>query len=253
MDTTLIYEKYKAAMSLRLTNNCYDMSTLERANHVWSEKDDFMFSYEDHGIYRIVFFVRSLERLNNLLKQVESGKYYLEFMTKEPNRFVPEDAVLSASMMRIANPDCREIRAGTKEIGNGDCGETATEADANEINGILWSIFRTEISHLLTDEELKEVIKKGHTRIHRDSDGKIDALLQADVMPKKFYINQIVNKGDRRNIHSILQKELAGYVANGGKYLYAWVEDSNIASLKFHEKYGMKHDGMWSMIYSIER
>lgn len=39
----------------------------------------------------------------------------------------------------------------------------------------------------------------------------------------------------------------------GGKYLYAWVEAFNVASVKFHEKYGMKHDGMWSMIYSIER
>ena len=72
-------------------------------------------------------------------------------------------------------------------------------------------------------------------------------------MPKKFYINQIVNKGKREIIHAILLNRLEEYIKAGGKYLYAWVEERNIASVKFHEKYGMKHDGMWSMSYSIER
>ena len=72
-------------------------------------------------------------------------------------------------------------------------------------------------------------------------------------MPKKFYINQVVNQGERKTIHAILLNRLEAYTNAGGKYLYAWVEDKNTASLKFHEKYGMKHDGMWSMIYSIER
>ena len=54
-------------------------------------------------------------------------------------------------------------------------------------------------------------------------------------------------------IHALLLNRLAEYAETGGKYLYAWIEDKNTASIKFHKKYGMRHDGMWNMIYSVER
>ena len=131
--------------------------------------------------------------------------------------------------------------------------EFANEQDAEEINKILWVTFHTEISHLLSDDELRDKIRDEQITVHRNKDNHIDALLQADIMPKKFYINQVVNKGEKKAVHAILLNRLEQYIGAGGKYLYAWVEDKNIASMKFHEKYGMKHDGMWSMIYKIER
>ena len=45
------------------------------------------------------------------------------------------------------------------------------------------------------------------------------------------------------------KKKIYEYIESGGKYMYAWVEENNIASLKFHQKYGMRHDGMWDLIY----
>ena len=129
-------------------------------------------------------------------------------------------------------------------------GEPAADRDIPEINRLLWDTFHTEISHLLTDEELLE--KAGQLTIHREG-RTIDALLQAEVLPKKFYINQIVNRGNRKNIHAMLLNRLKAYTEAGGKYLYAWVEDRNIASQKFHQKYGMKHDGMWNVLYAVER
>ena len=47
----------------------------------------------------------------------------------------------------------------------------------------------------------------------------------------------------------MLQNRLKPYVEQGGKYVYAWIEKNNIASLKFHSKYGLAHDGMWNMVY----
>lgn len=204
-----------------------------------------------------MFFVKTWKAVDQLLDGISHGRYFLEFMTKNPGEYKLEKTHLTASMMRLANPNCHNVfdvdsqvlqYKGAVEI------ETAKEQDAEEINSILWSLFYTEISHLLSNDELREKIKDGLITVHRNADDNhIDALLQAEVMPKKFYINQIVNKGKREIIHAILLNRLEEYIKAGGKYLYAWVEERNIASVKFHEKYGMKHDGMWSMSYSIER
>lgn len=256
MDKQNIYEKIRVARLQRYLTNCYSMDVVEHCVDIWSCGDEFMFAYEDHGIHRLVYFVRTWKSIERLLEKVKNGQYYLEFMTKDSKMYVLEREKMTASMMRFANPDCRNVfESDSKVIQYKDAVnvENAIEQDVEEINKILWSLFNTEISHLLSDQELRERIRAGQLTIHRDSNNHIDAILQANVMPKKFYINQVVNKGDRKVIHAIVLNRLEKYVNMGGKYLYAWVEDKNIASIKFHEKYGMRHDGMWSLIYSIER
>ena len=103
---------------------------------------------------------------------------------------------------------------------------------------------------MLFDDELAEIIKEKKVIIHKDK--QIDALLQIDVLPKKFYINQVINKADKCVIHAMLLSELSKYIQNGGQYIYSWVEENNIASMKFHQKYGMSHDGMWNIVYRLE-
>lgn len=257
MDKQIIYEKIKTARFQRMLTNCYTLDVVKNCQQVWTYDDEILFSYEDHGINRLVFFVKTWGTVDRLLDKVRGGRYFLEFMTKNLDDYKPENALLTALMMRLANPDCHSVfDADSQVLQYKDAVgvEVAEEQDAEEINRILWSTFHTEISHLIFNDELREKIKDGQIAIHRNSDGNhIDALLQAEVMPKKFYINQIVNKGERQIIHAILLNRLEEYIKGGGKYLYAWVEERNIASVKFHEKYGMKHDGMWSMIYGIDR
>ena len=253
MDKQIIFEKVKTARLQRFLNNCYSMDVVERCTNLWSSGDEFVLSYEDHGIQRLTFFAKSWESLNELLKQIEDGHRYLEFMTKDPEAFIPNGFSLTARMMRLANPDCRSVfeeDSPVLQYRDPTIRENAGTEDAKEINRILWNTFHTEISHLLTDEEVTERIRQ--FTIHRGN-GLIDAVLQADVMPKKYYINQIVNKGEKKNIHALLLNGLEEYIAQGGKYLYAWVEDKNIASQKFHQKYGMTHDGMWNMLYCLEK
>ena len=253
MDKQIIFEKVKTARLQRFLNNCYSMDVVEKCTDLWCSGDELVLSYEDHGIHRLTFFAKSWGSLNELLKQIESGCWYLEFMTKNLDEFIPGGFSLTAKMMRLANSDCRSVfEKGSPALLYKDpaIGEAAVAKDAAEINRILWDTFQTEISHLLTDEEVAAKIHQ--FKIHR-KDGMIDAVLQADVMPKKYYINQIVNRGEKKNIHAILLSDLEEYIARGGKYLYAWVEDKNIASLKFHQKYGMTHDGMWNLVYKLQR
>ena len=253
MEKQIIQEKVLKARMQRLLNNCYSMDSADRCTRLWTGEDGFIWSWEDHGVQRLTFFANDRQALDRLLGQVDGGRYYLELMTKDPAEYKPAGAKQVAALMRLANPDCRSVfEKDSPVLGYFDpaVGEPAADRDIPEINRLLWDTFHTEISHLLTDEELLE--KAGQLTIHREG-RTIDALLQAEVLPKKFYLNQIVNRGNRKNIHAMLLNRLKAYTEAGGKYLYAWVEDRNIASQKFHQKYGMKHDGMWNVLYAVER
>lgn len=256
MNKEIIYRKIEQARSQKLVTNCYSLDVVEKCIQIWSKDNEFVFAYDDHGIKRIIFFAKTWNDVNHLLKLIDGGRFFLEFLTKEPLIFVPENAIAIASMLRMVNPDCRDVLktdSGVIKYKNSAKIMEADVQDTNEINRLLWSIFKPEISHLLSDDELRQKILKGEITIHRDDKNHVDAILQANVMPKKFYINQIYNNADKNVIHAILLHRLEKYINNGGKYLYSWVENSNIASIKFHEKYNMKHDGMWSMIYCLER
>lgn len=257
MDTSLLQDKINAARANRLINNFYASDVSEKACGIWENGDEFVFAYEDHGINRLIFFVKDLKSIDVILKQIHQGKYFIDIIGRNRGDDLSSDIKAIAHLKRYSNPDCRSVFDNGSEviIYKGSVSvETALEEDASELNKLLWSTFNTEVSHLLFDDELRTVIRSGQISLHRNDEGIIDALLQADVLPKKFYINQIINKSCRKEvIHSILLDRLEGYVANGGKYLYSWIEETNNASLKFHEKYGMKHDGLWNTVYCLER
>lgn len=242
-----------SARRARFGNNFYSMDVLDHLEDFWIDGKSFLFSYDDHGIKRLIYFTERPEDLDLLLKKVV-GTYYLEYLTENPSANCPE-ADIAARMKRLSNADCRSVFNEDSPVlvyQDETIGQQAETEDAHAINEILWSVFHTEISHLLTDEELAGRISEGQFTVHK-TDGRIDALLQADIMPKKFYINQIVNQTDKKIIHALLLNKLKKYTDQGGKYLYAWVDETNVASMKFHGKYGMHHDGMWSLIYRIER
>ena len=249
MDNQILLERIRRIGRIRHFSNCYNRKAIMNAGRIWESDESFMFSYEDHGVQRIAFFVTDYDALDRLLDGLPDGDYYLEMMTKNPDEYSPQCMDSVARMMRMSNPDCRAAVANSllQEFTDESIVDVASSEDVIEINRLLWSVFRPEVSHLLSDEELLEIVQKHQVFIHRGE--RIDAVLQAEIMPKKFYINQIINKSDKSVIHSILCRALKPYVESGGRYVYAWVEESNIASVRFHKKYGMKHDGMWSVVY----
>ena len=251
-----IFEKIKIANSKRFLSNCYSFDVVAKCNNLWEIDDGLIFSYEDHGIYRLIFFVKEWFLLEKLLLMIDTGKYFLEYMVKPSLDYKISNAENIARMIRLSNLDCNSIFGIGSELlkyKGAVSVEKATIADTETINKMLWATFHTEISHLLYDDELRNKIENGCITIHRNNNSEIVALLQAEVLPKKFYINQVINKAERQVIHAIVLNRLEEYVSKGGKYIYSWVEDNNIASIKFHKKYGMEEDGTVSMIYCIER
>lgn len=251
METQQIINKLTELRKSCPMSNVYTMDVAARATEIWEENDGLLFAYEDHGISRIGFQVRDWDVLHRLLQQVR-GRRYLEILTRDGDARIP-GMEMEARLKRLVNSNCATALEDPKLLPYRDdaVNMTAVPADAPEINRLLWSVFKTEISHLPWEDEIVETIKHGQLAIHRSE--RIDAVLLTDVKPKKFYINQILNLGERKNIHAMLINRLRQYADQGGKYLYAWVEENNVASLKFHEKYGMRHDGMWTVLWSMER
>lgn len=245
----------------RIITNCYIDSVVRMAEKVWTEDDSLLFSYDDHGVKRLNYFVMNTEQLSRLLLKPDEreNRYILEFISrnKDENRNLLESLGYQnlANMMRMSNIDCSKILKENliTEYRDDSVGRLAEIDEAGEINRLLWSVFDTSISHLVSDIELGNSISNKELSIHRNENGVIDAVLQVVEQPRKFYINQVYNGTDKRIIHAMLQKRIHKYNAMGGKYLYAWVEENNIASVKFHQKYGMKHDGMWNLVYVLER
>ncbi len=253
MNKSIILKKIDEIQPIHPLTNCYSMGVIEKADRIWEIGESFMFSYKDHGVNRLIYFAKNETVKDDLLNIIQTGIYYLEFMTRKLNEYTPGGTRLIARMMRVSNLDCTTVLTSGDILKYKDktIGEKARLLDVKEINKIFWNIFSTEKSHLITDKELEKIISKGNITIHRSFG--IDAILQVEVQPKKFYINQIVNLGNRKNIHAMLINRLEEYVSEGGKYIYAWVDSSNMASVKFHQKYGMHQDGLWSNIYCLNR
>lgn len=243
----------------RLLTNCYSQDVMMQAEELWDSEKGVLFSYDDHGIKRLIYYTLEKEELGRLLKQAGGGKeYVLDFLTRNAgeNKEVLESAGFQvfARMMRVSNPNCGNMLAELPVMTYFDdtVGYAADISETHEIKEKMWLVFDTRVSHLLDEDELMEVIMRKEIDIHRNQAGEIDAFLQALVQPKRFYINQIYNSAEKNVIHAMLLKRLQKYAAEGGQYLYAWVEEGNSASLKFHGKYGMKPDGMWNMVYMKE-
>lgn len=213
----------------------------------------------DHGVRRLLFYTTDFGDLQNILrKSLASGEeYVLEIVSKDGGLYQDEledmGFVEIARLSRVSVKDISPIFHGENEISRMADPSIPMEAKEEDTDGILktlWNVFDTRISHLPGREELCQSIRRGEFCIYKDEDSSnIKAVLQSIVAPKSFYINQVYNGAKKNVIHSILLERLKQYYLNGGRYVYAWVEESNLASLKFHAKYGLQPDGLYTCVY----
>ena len=214
--------------------------------------------FKDKGVNRVWFYTIDFKDLQVLFetKLEENKEYLIEIIAKDRELYSEEIKLagfdLLTTMKRMSNKDISQIfNSETKLLSYFEKvkGEKPFLQDAKAIKDKLWEIFDNRISHLPNQNEIEDGIKKGEFTIFKNQNSEIITILQSVVKPRSFYINQVYNVADKEVIHAILLTELKKYCETGGKYLYAWVEECNIASCKFHEKYGMEHDGLWDVIY----
>lgn len=243
----------------RLVTNVYTADIINQSSVFLFNADAILLSYNDHGVNRLYYYAHKLDNIEGLIASLPEDEYVLEFMTKNAE---DSSEVLQrlgfqclARMMRMSVRDVAVSAKNNIAFQHFDetVGAFPDEGLSPEINKVLWKVFDTRVSHLQDEDELKMSIEKREVLIHQNEDGNVDAVLQTIIQPQRFYINQVYNDADKNVIHSMMHQRLKEYIALRGKYAYAWVDKNNIASVKFHQKYGLQHDGMWNMVYVLKR
>ena len=247
----------------RIQTNDYKKSWLQKEPESEIEAYDtdssLIIIQHENGVNRIVYYSLDFVGFHELFDRLDAQEYCIEFLSKDredkEELFTSLGLKVLARMMRLTNQNCQRIFLDTSFVlsyFNPKIPCMATEKDTEEIYQTLWKIFDTRISHLPNMTELSASIARQEVSIARNSDGVIQAILQAKVQGQKFYINQVYNAGEKHMIHAIMLERLKRYCDAGGNYLYAWMEENNIASVKFHNKYNMNPDGTWDLLYVRE-
>ena len=245
----------------KVYSNCFMQFNKEQDWETLTSSKSLCIIKREYGANRLWFYTIDFDDLNFLIRNCldSNDEFIVDILTKEKT-FLKKNIeqlgfVEYTKMMRLSCSDISLSMNNNSEIQryyNPNIGIKAGLDDAVDVFKKMWEIFDTRISHLQTIDELKESIRRGEIYIQRNNNGEVAAFLQRILEPKRFYINQIYNGMQKEIIHAILLNELRKYNNNGGKYVYAWVEEKNIASHKFHEKYGLKHDGLWNVVYRIK-
>ena len=168
----------------RIYTNCYAENQISQAQRVWSSNNTIIFSYQDHGINRLLYYTFDFNDAAALLQGLDKQEYLLEFLTKDAkeNRELLEAQGWKriGKLMRISNINCRNVFDNSKIVdlfkqsssqdirkknyqGNFDffydniseyfdtdvdAGQIAVSGEEHQKNQILWSVFDTRIRHL---------------------------------------------------------------------------------------------------------
>lgn len=226
----------------------------EREHDVLMSEDSLCVIIHEPSVDRLLFFTVNdldLVEISNLLGE----GYVLDIVSKDSNLYADLLTKMGfkqlTKLQRVANKDMMlSILASTREmVLDFDKSIVAQVQHIEDIYNLLWNTFDTRISHLPDKEELERQIKSMEIRIIEDESGKIVTLYQVSVEPKSYYINQIINKGSKDSFHKMLIDDFKRYCDNGGRYVYAWVETENKASLGLFKKYGIVPDGLYTCVY----
>ncbi len=243
-----------------LLTNCFEpLTTFEGVSDTIETERSLLIIRHEFKAERLFFYTKEFADLAQAFEMLDKGTYYLDIVSKS-DEYAKHELESSGfrcigEMMRLACKDISQVlQNDSPEMVYFDStiGLTAQPADAEDVYKLLWSVFDTGISHLPDIDEVKRMISDEEIVVHKEN-GRITALLQEKMQPKRYYINQIYNSSEKKTIHALLLNRLAAYVHGGGKYAYSWVEKNNIASQKFHNKFGFEHDGLWNIVYQLDK
>ena len=123
--------------------------------------------------------------------------------------------VLLSSLLRVACDDISVDKIQGLIKKSDDYGDSKTalaeECDAKEILEILQREFDQRISHIGSIDSIREAINNEQFIIVRDSENRIVSLLQKHEMPRKYYINQIINRGCKSSFYEMVYNSIKQY------------------------------------------
>ena len=244
-----------------LTNNFLNYKELKAL----SQKDETEFLCNqnaavifdnDNSVNRVYFNLLSLQKAGSLKEILDLGNfakpYIIDCLGKEvfleelKNAFENNGIKLYTKMNRWrANK-----LDGLKNIKLTDNMMPAQIGDSGEIIKLLNNTLDSYVSHLPTEEKLKNLIKNNLVFCIKENNKIIAAFCFEKFANESFYVYQIaVNKNFRG--HGV-GKEIVHYALSNyqNKKIYtSWVEHNNISSQKIHKDVGFIKDGLSDYVF----
>mgnify|MGYP004624251357 CR=1 FL=1 len=245
----------KAIKKIYTNSNIIFLKFPNKYWNVYESEKSIVIIVTEQDIKRITFYTVDFEDLKIVIQSIKGNKV-LEVVSKDKYYMSMEIEMLgfkkAISQIRVSSKDISAVFNSNSSVikyYNSSVGITADDSDLEQINQILWRTFDTRSSHLKSKSELLEQIKEKEFYIYKNSNNKIEMLIQYISSPKCFYFNQVINMGDKCLFHALTLNLLKRYYDQGGKYAYAWVNEGNIASFKYFEKYTLVEDGIYNSVY----
>ena len=215
------------------------------------------FSVVDNGVERLFYFGADRDEIALLLRGFAPGSM-LDLLTRSEASVQPlalaAGCVPFARFVRVANPRLAEELGDVGSPTIIKCadltlGRPARVQEAQQISDLLFSTFDTRTSHIPMVEEICRQVGEGTVWVEQQG-GKLVSLLMYRIEGKKYYINQVINRAQPQLIHSIVMRTMRNAIEEYGvNYCYAWVDEKNLRSLRFHARYGMEPDGLMDFSY----
>lgn len=239
-------------------SNCYINFARQPVDSEWDTLQNgrsLILIAHEYKVDRFFFFASNMNDMVNLSHKLDMGiGYTLDIVSRDRKLYADVFAQMGfyplAEMQRVVNGDISSVLSmQTYQYLENDISFAATQDDLESIYNMLWNVFDTRVSHLPDRAKLCKLLFEDEFRIVKDEKGNIVTLHQAVIEPKSYYFNQIINKGNKRVFHSCILNSIKRYCEAGGKYAYAWVENTNIASKEYFKKYGLLPDGLYTSVY----
>ena len=140
---------------------------------------------------------------------------------------------------------CRDFRRERPEA-------PAQLAKAQELETIhcsLLQVFDKYADHIITREELAELISQQLVIVNRDPEGKIDGFVVFPITGSTCNFNFLYNSGGSMRLVQLLGSFYGALAERGVQSGFSWVRRTRPMVLKLHESFGWKTDGLVDYIY----
>lgn len=244
----------------KIITNYFTFNYNNKIINIYKDEKSIFFIIEDNMVFRGYFFSTDEDNLSLLLKKVKE-ECIVEILTKdEPlkydNIFLSSGFVFNSIFKRYSNDNLKlklneSIPNKLKNLEFRKYGKIATLDDVDLLHNKLYETFDHRTSHLPEKDEIANMILNNQIVIEKENNDVV-AFLIYKIEGCKYYVNQIYNSVNSEVIHSILYNSIIDSMKKNVNYAYAWIDENNIRSIKFHEKYGMRFDGLSSISYIKE-
>lgn len=215
------------------------------------------FLVQDRDVKRGYFATNKVEELPELIRKWPTGTG-IDFLSNK------KDSNLAHNLNEAGfEPYAVYLKAENAHIGEtlgkmdqnkydfSACEEFLSPVDTGDVEEILhflYENFNPLTSHIETQEEMCNRIKRGDLVVHKEQN-RIVTVLTFDPKPKKLYMEHMLNRGESIFMHMLYYYILQREVKKGVISVDTWIREDNLRALNFVKRYGLEPGRLKNFVY----